>query len=100
MKRELFVRFVIEKIETCPIDVCHESVLKQKGSEASTDGDFLSIPENPKNCTLASLLNTELLTSFFVNFFHILKTVILEKGYEQILLTGHFKWFLTDTAQK
>ena len=40
MKRELFVRFVIEKIETCPIDVCHESVLKQKGSEASTDSDF------------------------------------------------------------
>ena len=40
LKRELFVRFVIEKIETCPIDVCHESVLKQKGSEASTDSDF------------------------------------------------------------
>ena len=45
--------------KTCTVDVCHRSVFKLKYSQGSWR--FLSLTENPKNCSLRSLPNMELL---------------------------------------
>ena len=39
----------------------------------------LCIMENPKNCSSRSSLNKESSTGFYIKFFHMWKTVILEK---------------------